>query len=159
MVHGREAEISEKNEAETDEVVDSLRSAQISQAHRKSIPKNTTDDDTEARLEALAHERATLKDQVAELRQSLEEIQQKHEKDVDTLRGQLKERNGEKEQAETQYRNLLGKVNTIRSQLGERLKADAVGLAVWLTQTPVLILEKGRFGSSQRSDRGTRRAV
>ncbi|KAI4261626.1 MAG: hypothetical protein L6R42_003177 [Xanthoria sp. 1 TBL-2021] len=86
-------------------------------------------DDTEARLEALALERSALRDEVTQLRESLERIQAKHEDDMTIIRGELNERTVEKEHAETQYRNLLGKVNTIRSQLGERLKADAEDLA------------------------------
>lgn len=45
---------------------------------------------------------------------------------LESLKAQLQEAESAKENAETQYRSLLGKVNTIRSQLGERLKADAV---------------------------------
>ena len=82
--------------------------------------------DTEARLDALAEERIALRDEVAQLRRSLEQIQGKHEEELGSVRAQLEETEGEKEHAEMQYRNLLGKVNTIRSQLGERLKADAV---------------------------------
>lgn len=85
-----------------------------------------SDIDTEARFDALVGERTSLRDEVAQLRRFLEEIQEKHEEDLANFREQLEESRGEKEQAETQYRNLLGKVNTIRSQLGERLKADAV---------------------------------
>ena len=84
--------------------------------------------DTEARLDAMAKEREALRDEVAELRRSLEIIQEKHDEELKRVRDQLEERTGEKEHAESQYRNLLGKVNTIRSQLGERLKADAVCL-------------------------------
>lgn len=84
--------------------------------------------DTEARLDALARERNALREEVAQLRRSLEEIQEKHEEDLISFREQLEETRGEKEHAETQFRNLLGKVNTIKSQLGDRLKADAVGL-------------------------------
>ncbi len=82
--------------------------------------------DTEARLDALANERTVLRNEVAQLRRSLEQIQGKHEEELGSFREQLEESRGEKEHAETQYRNLLGRVNTIRSQLGERLKADAV---------------------------------
>ena len=84
--------------------------------------------DTDARLEALVNERAALREEVAQVRRSLEEIQGKYQDEMGVLREQLAGTQAEKEQAETQYRNLLGKVNTIRSQLGERLKADAVGL-------------------------------
>ena len=83
--------------------------------------------DTDARLQALVDERNALRKEVAQVRRSLEEIQEKHEEELGNIGEQLADTQGEKEQAETQYRNLLGKVNTIRSQLGERLKADAVG--------------------------------
>lgn len=85
--------------------------------------------DAEARLDALARERSALREKVAQLRRSLEEIQEKHEEDLFSVREQLEETQGEKEHAETQYRNLLGKVNTIRSQLGDRLKADKEDLS------------------------------
>ena len=84
--------------------------------------------DTDARLEVLVDERNALREEVAQVRRSLEEIKEKHEEELGSIRVQLADTQGEKEQAETQYRNLLGKVNTIRSQLGERLKADAVGI-------------------------------
>lgn len=116
-------------------------------------------DDTEARLEALALERSALRDEVTQLRESLERIQAKHEDDMTIIRGELDERTVEKEHAETQYRNLLGKVNTIRSQLGERLKADAVGQYVQRTSTIVANTEKGRSSSSQKSNRRARGAV
>ena len=84
--------------------------------------------ETDARLQALVKERTALREEVAQVRKTLHEIQEKHEEELGTMREQLADTQGEKEQAETQYRNLLGKVNTIRSQLGERLKADAVGV-------------------------------
>ena len=90
----------------------------------------------EARLDALAKERTALRDEVAQLRRSLEQIQGKHEEEVGGVQAQLEQTQGEKEHAETQYRNLLGKVNTIRSQLGERLKADAVCISC-LTYQPI----------------------
>ncbi|MCJ1325948.1 hypothetical protein MMC10_002611 [Thelotrema lepadinum] len=89
----------------------------------------STNGDTEERLNALAREREALRDEVAQLRQSLEELRGKHNEETTSLRQELEETQGEKENADTQYRNLLGRVNTIRSQLGERLKADAEELA------------------------------
>lgn len=83
--------------------------------------------DLETRLEELSVERQSLQAEVKSLRESLEEIQEKHEKETNTLRSELEDARSGKDHAETQYRNLLGKLNTIRSQLGERLKADAVG--------------------------------
>ena len=82
--------------------------------------------ETDTRLQALVNERTALREEVAQVRKALQEIQEKHEDELGSMREQLADTQGEKEQAETQYRNLLGKVNTIRSQLGERLKADAV---------------------------------
>lgn len=86
----------------------------------------TSSSDTEARLEALVRDRYALTEEVAELRRSLEEIQNKHHEELGGVRDQLEEAQGEKENAESKYQDLLGKVGTIRSQLGERLKADAV---------------------------------
>lgn len=94
-----------------------------------TIPVST---DPDARLRALVNERASLWEEVAQIRRSLEEIQGTHEEELGSIRQQLANTQGEKEQAETQYRNLLGKVNTIRSQLGERLKADAVSVHLLL---------------------------
>ncbi|KAL8660501.1 MAG: hypothetical protein Q9202_006496 [Teloschistes flavicans] len=105
----------------------------ITNDHESGISGNTLVrvrlEDADDRLEAMVQERTALQDEVAELRRSLEELQGKYEEDLQTIRRQLKETSGEKEHAETQYRSLLGKVNTIRSQLGERLKADAEDLA------------------------------
>ncbi|KAI9873337.1 MAG: hypothetical protein M1830_000517 [Pleopsidium flavum] len=85
--------------------------------------------DTEERIEAYARNRDSLREEVAELRRSLEAIQVKHQQELGLARAQLEETQGQKDHAETQYRNLLGKVNTIKSQLGERLKADAEELS------------------------------
>lgn len=102
-------------------------------------PANTDDTDTESRLEAMVKERDLLRAEVRELRESLESIQgkhkmeineaqEKHQGEVDELQEQLEESQASKEHAETQHRNLLGKINTIKSQLGERLKQDAVSM-------------------------------
>lgn len=104
---------------------ESTTSRDVSLGDKSTAPTAT---DTDARFEALVNERAALREEVAQVRRSLEEVQGKHEEELGSMREQLADTQGEKEQAETQYRNLLGKVNTIRSQLGERLKADAVGV-------------------------------
>lgn len=111
----------------------------------------SSDVDTEARLDALARERSALRDEVAQLRRSLEEIQEKHEEDLLSVREQLEEAQGEKEQTETQYRKLLGKVNTIKSQLGDRLKADAVCLRLHSGRSQAYI-ETGRSVASEDSN-------
>jgi len=91
-------------------------------------PDPTASLETTARLDAMQQERDNLRVEVANLRKSLESLQEKHNEDTSTLREELEESQQGKEHAETQYRNLLGKVNTIRSQLGDRLKADAAEL-------------------------------
>ena len=95
--------------------------------------------DTSARLDAIVKERDALRQEVTELRKSLESIQSKHEaaaagnsseqqdEEIRSLREELDEANEGKEHFETQYKNLLGRVNTIKTSLGDRLKADAVG--------------------------------
>jgi predicted transcriptional regulator len=59
--------------------------------------------------------------------QSSEETDSKHEAEIQGLREELEEANEGKEHFEMQYKNLLGRVNTIKTSLGDRLKADAVG--------------------------------
>ena len=80
----------------------------------------------EAKHRSPLDERDSFQDELVQTRKTLEEIQAKHETELADLQGQLAAARIEKEQAEGQYRGLLGKVSTIRSQLGERLKADAV---------------------------------
>lgn len=92
-------------------------------------PGHSTDDNTTtARLDAMQQERDSLREEVTQLRKSLESLQEKHGEEVSGVREELEQSQQDKEHAETQYRNLLGKVTTIRSQLGERLKADAAEL-------------------------------
>ncbi|KAF2085961.1 hypothetical protein K490DRAFT_45564 [Saccharata proteae CBS 121410] len=81
--------------------------------------------DTSERLEALAKERDTLRAEVTELRKSLENIQSKHEEETAKIKSELENSQSGKEHAESQYRDLRGKVQLIRSQLGERMKSDA----------------------------------
>ena len=89
-------------------------------------------DGSDTRLDTLAREKESLREEVAELRKSIDEIQGRHKEELSDVRGQLEETQNGKEQAESQYRTLLGKVSTIRSQLGERLKADAVRMnPIW----------------------------
>jgi hypothetical protein len=88
------------------------------------IPSTSVEPDR--RFEALVRERDSLRVEVAEMRRSLEQIKSKHDEEMNILQHKLEETKNEKEHAEGQFRNLLGKVNTIKAQLGERLKADAV---------------------------------
>ncbi|OAL48557.1 hypothetical protein IQ07DRAFT_681326 [Pyrenochaeta sp. DS3sAY3a] len=103
--------------------------------------------DTNARLDAIAKERDALRQEVTELRKSLEVIQSKHEaaaapgepsekyeEEIRNLRDELDEANEGKEHFETQYKNLLGRVNTIKTSLGDRLKADAARIEEYQTQ-------------------------
>ena len=119
--------------------IDDDRTTQSNQPEEPSIDVSSTtadaepatmqtNGDTEAKLETMARERSALRDEVAQLRRSLEELQGKHNEEIGNIRQELEETQGQKENADTQYRNLLGRVNTIKSQLGERLKSDAVGL-------------------------------
>ena len=83
--------------------------------------------DSDTKLAAMVEEREALREQVTQMRKSLEDMQERHEIEISNIRQQMSRTEEGREQAERQYHNLLGKVNTIRSQLGERLKADAVG--------------------------------
>ncbi|KAG9775180.1 GRIP domain-containing protein [Exophiala dermatitidis] len=103
------------------------------------------DDDTSARFDALVKDRDVLRAEVSQLRQSLEQLRSKHAAEIETIQTELAETQAEKESAEEQYQSLLGKVNTIRSQLGERLKADAEDLAQARTQIEELEEQKSEL--------------
>lgn len=101
-------------------------------------PSPQSDSETTARLDAIVKERDALRQEIIELRKSLESIrsqhegqsaegtQSKHEEEIQALKEELEEANEGKEHFETQYNNLLGRVNTIKTSLGNRMKADAV---------------------------------
>jgi chromosome segregation ATPase len=78
------------------------------------------------KLDELVRERDFLRAEVTEMRKSLEEMQLKHQEEHESLQSTLKESETKKEHAENQFQKLLERVNTIKSQLGERLKEDAV---------------------------------
>ncbi|KAF2690713.1 hypothetical protein K458DRAFT_438533 [Lentithecium fluviatile CBS 122367] len=94
--------------------------------------------DTNARLDAIAKERDALRQEVTELRKSLESIQEKHDEEISSLQTELEETTESKEHFETQYKNLLGRVNTIKTSLGDRLKADAAKIEEYQTQVSEL---------------------
>ncbi|KAK2735965.1 hypothetical protein FQN57_001038 [Myotisia sp. PD_48] len=91
--------------------------------------KQSDSPETNDRFDILVRDRDSLRAEVIEMRRSLEQIQTKHDEDMEVMENKLKEAQAEKQHAELQFNNLLGKVNTIKSQLGERLKADAEQLA------------------------------
>ncbi|PBP21694.1 hypothetical protein BUE80_DR007614 [Diplocarpon rosae] len=59
----------------------------------------------------------------------LSHLRVQHEEEMSTMRAELLETESAKDHAETQYQSLLGRINTIKSSLGERLKADKQELA------------------------------
>ncbi|KAL3427670.1 Golgi matrix protein [Phlyctema vagabunda] len=61
--------------------------------------------------------------------EEISQINAQHTDEVAALREELEEVGSAKDQAETQYQHLLGRVNTIKASLGERLKADKQELA------------------------------
>lgn len=109
-------------------------------------PSPPSDSEAAARLDAIAKERDALRQEVTELRKSLESIQSKHEEqtsegaqasrddEIQALREELEEANDGKEHFETQYNNLVGRVNTIKTSLGNRMKADAAKIEEYETQ-------------------------
>ncbi len=100
------------------------------EASEDNIESNASDTtDTSSRLEAMSQDREALRAEVEKLRRSLENLQTKHAEEVSSVRAELEESEAAKEQAQTQYQNLLGRVNTIKSTLGERMAADRQALA------------------------------
>lgn len=92
---------------------------------KDTYPSSTTAEPKD-RFDALVRDRDSLRAEVTDMRKSLEEIQSKHKTDMDALQEKLDDTESKKEQAETQYKKLLERVNTIKSQLGQRLKEDEV---------------------------------
>jgi chromosome segregation ATPase len=76
-------------------------------------------------LDALAVERDSLRYEVAELRQLLEDIRGNHKDEVQELKDLADKAEEEREHAEQQHANLLERVKDIRSTLGERMKSNA----------------------------------
>ena len=120
----------------------------------QSEPRSFQDDNTSkssARLDALVDERDKLCIEVAELRKSLEELREVHEKGINDVQKNLADSQKDKETAETSYKNLLGKVNQIKSQLGEKLKSDAVSKSTLLISF-VLMEGSGRIRANAVPD-------
>ncbi|KAI9717467.1 MAG: hypothetical protein M1828_007166 [Chrysothrix sp. TS-e1954] len=95
-----------------------------------NIEQHETDaSDTQSRLDAAVKERDRLREEVTECRVSLEGIQQRHTDELGVVKSQLEETRTARDHSESKYQKLLGQVNTIKTQLGERLKADAAELS------------------------------
>ncbi|KAJ6089343.1 hypothetical protein N7467_004559 [Penicillium canescens] len=135
-----EDEEQESNGVETDTIGDSLPDRSVnndqSTAAGDAIPtpnkqSDPASDGTEPkdRFDALVRDRDSLRAEVADMRKSLEEIQFKHTADMEALQEKLDDAETKKEHAETQFQKLMERVNTIKSQLGERLKEDAEELS------------------------------
>ncbi|KAF5860837.1 hypothetical protein ETB97_000989 [Aspergillus alliaceus] len=96
----------------------------------EDMPKSPSDTlQSKERFDALVRDRDSLRAEVTDMRRSLEEIQSKHRTDMEVLQQKLNDAESKKDHAESQFQKLLERVNTIKSQLGERLKEDAEELA------------------------------
>ena len=95
---------------------------QVYGLERAASESNMPDSNSDEMLKQIE----SLRNEVSQLQNELTSTGDVHEQEVVDLRNELQHTKEQKENAESQYQNLLGKVNTIRSQLGERLKADAV---------------------------------
>ncbi|EED20315.1 Golgi matrix protein, putative [Talaromyces stipitatus ATCC 10500] len=102
--------------------------ADASDPETTTTTKPTVSEDNN-KFDDLVRDRDSLRAEVTELRKSLEQIQHKHEEEMEALQHKLNESEDKKTQAETQFQKLLERVNTIKSQLGERLKEDAEELS------------------------------
>lgn len=144
-------QVPEPNGAKTDTIDGSLPDRSLNNPEPMAtsdapsgtdIQPDTTSDGTEPkdRFDALVRDRDSLRAEVADMRKSLEEIRSKHTADMEALQDKLEDAENKKEQAETQFQMLLERVNTIKSQLGERLKEDAVRVSESITRAIWLIL-------------------
>jgi chaperonin cofactor prefoldin len=105
------------------------------------------------RFDALVRDRDSLRAEVADMRKSLEEIQFKHTADMEALQEKLDDAETKKEHAETQFQKLMERVNTIKSQLGERLKEDAVRSTTFNSKATRLMLYRRNCLKRDRKSR------
>jgi chromosome segregation ATPase len=117
-----------------------------------SVRSNASDTtDTSSRLEAMSQDREALRAEVERLRKSLEDLQGKHAEEIGAVRVELEESEAARDQAQNQYQNLLGRVNTIRSTLGERMAADRQELAEAKDQIDELTAQNESLKASTES--------
>lgn len=117
-----------------------------------NIESNASDTtDASSRLEAMSQDREALRAEVENLRISLEGLQTKHAEELSSIRAELEESEAAKNQAQTQYQNLLGRVNTIKSTLGERMAADRRELAEAKDQIEELEAQNESLKASSQS--------
>ena len=76
----------------------------------------------------MSAEREALRQEVEQLRRQLESISASHTEETSRLQTDLEESEAAKDQAETQYQKLLGRVEKIKETLGDRLKRDKAEL-------------------------------
>lgn len=110
------------SEAPSIETTIRTKAAEVVEDSVESNASDTTD--ASSRLEAMSHDREALRAEVEKLRKALEDIQEKHTVEISAVRAELEESETARDSAQIQYQNLLGRVNTIKSTLGERLQAD-----------------------------------
>jgi chromosome segregation ATPase len=70
--------------------------------------------------------------EVLKLQTELEEVKEQREKDKLEAENRIAEIQRQKDSVDVQYQSLLGRVTTIRTTLGERMKADAVGVTPYV---------------------------
>jgi chromosome segregation ATPase len=103
------------------------RAVETSEENAEANASDTAD--ASSRLEAMSQDREALRAEVEQLRKQLEGIQEQHSEEITTVRDELEASEKAKEKAEEQYATLVGKLNSIRSTLGERMAADREALA------------------------------
>jgi predicted nuclease with TOPRIM domain len=122
----------------------------------QNADKSDSDDaEPKDRFDALVRDRDSLRAEVTDMRKSLEEIQSKHQADMEALQQKLDDSESKKEQAETQFQKLMERVNAIKSQLGQRLKEDEVRdpVSISPSRKPYSRYAIGGIGSSAIPDR------
>ena len=104
-------------------------------SHSATLNNGTQDNfhpeaaDASARFEALVRDRDTLRAEVTELRKSLEDLQAKHQTESKSIQEQLEESQAETSDWQSKFTTLQDNVNTLKSQVRERFKANAVSLS------------------------------
>jgi predicted transcriptional regulator len=101
------------------------------------------------KLELMARERDNLRQEVTALRKSLEDIQGKHQEEVDELHAKLESAEEGRDEADQRHTDLRVRVKEITASLGEKLKSNAVGTMQIRLFGIMLTLDQGGNTTSQ----------
>ncbi len=134
--------IPEEPQQTTDAAIDTTSSANPpQQGTQNNGTSSSADGDTSARLDELTQSREALRQQVEELRKSLEFIQQQHDSEVSSVRAELSEKEGENKRLEQEKIDMEVQFAAERDARMLKVKETIAGVKTRLNQCNVFEAE------------------